>query len=50
MELNGNTIKARRLAARGTSAAGVRTIDVPGVMRDPVIAGFDFQCPLFSND
>ena len=42
IELNANTIKARRLA-------GAQTIDFPGFMRDAVIAGIHFQCPLFSN-
>src|SRR6266487_4924941 len=47
IELKGNTIKARRLAARDNSAAGVQTIDFPGFMRDAVIAGLSFQCPSF---
>ena len=42
IELNANAIKTRRLA-------GAQTIDFPGFMRDAVIAGFYFQCPLFSN-
>src|SRR5439155_6984444 len=47
IELKDNTIKARRLAARDSSAAGVQTIDFPGFMRDAVIAGLSFQCPSF---
>src|SRR6266540_6141625 len=47
IELKDNTIKARRLAARDRSAAGLRTIDFPGFMRDAVIAGLPFQCPSF---
>src|SRR5213594_2613727 len=39
MELKDNTIKARRLAARDSSAAGVQTIDFAGFMRDAVIPG-----------
>jgi hypothetical protein len=42
VELIGNSIRARRLTARGT-------IDFPGFMRAAVIAGFHFQRPLFSN-